>query len=148
VYYNTVATQAGRDYLLPSYNVMRAALNLTVAKRWSDITSNIVAAAALKALYKDINTVDAVVGGLAEDVEVDNVVGPLYKSVLLTVYLHIHITCTLTSTAGAFQVLVRTCCGDTAACMCSACVVGATYGDTAARRCVAALCTVHRTLLR
>jgi Animal haem peroxidase len=78
--YNTIATQAGRDYLVPSYNVMRAALNLTVAKTWSDITSNTVAAAALKALYKDIDTVDAVVGGLAEDVAVDNVVGPLYRS--------------------------------------------------------------------
>eukprot|EP00953_Heterococcus_sp_UTEX-ZZ885_P012932 7389-Heterococcus_DN1.PRE.2 len=71
--------QAGRDYLVPSYNVMRAALNLTVAKTWSDITSNTVAAAALKALYKDIDTVDAVVGGLAEDTEPNNVIGPLFN---------------------------------------------------------------------
>jgi Animal haem peroxidase len=74
---------------------MRAALNLTVAKKWSDITSNTIAAAALKALYKDIDTVDAVVGGLAEDVEAGNVIGPLYKSVLTlrayTSISHIHL---------------------------------------------------------
>jgi Animal haem peroxidase len=64
---------------------MRAALNLTVAKTWSDITSNTVAAAALKALYGDIDTVDAVVGGLAEDAEntePNNVLGPLFRSAL------------------------------------------------------------------
>ncbi len=60
--------QRGRDHGIADYNSLRAAVGLSKAKSFSDITSDTELANKLSELYGgDINNVDAFVGGLAED---------------------------------------------------------------------------------
>ncbi len=59
--------QRGRDHGLPSYNDVRAALGLSPATTFADITSDTDLQAALASVYSSIDDVDVWTGGLSED---------------------------------------------------------------------------------
>jgi hypothetical protein len=75
--------QRGRDHGLADYNTMRAAYGLPKVTRFSQITSNATLASQLEATYGDVNTVDAWVGGLAEDHVAGGSLGPLFTRVIV-----------------------------------------------------------------
>jgi len=59
--------QRARDHGLPDYNTFRAAYGLPRATTFADITSDVATQSAIAAVYPDINTIDPLVGALAED---------------------------------------------------------------------------------
>jgi hypothetical protein len=75
--------QRGRDHGLPDYNTMRQLLGLPAASSFSDITSDPNLAAQLQALYGDVNNVDLIIGGLAEDHVSGSAVGPTFQAILV-----------------------------------------------------------------
>ena len=75
--------QRGRDHGLADYNTMRAAYGLPRVTRFSQITSNATLAAQLEATYGDVNSVDAWVGGLAENHVAGGSLGPLFTRVIV-----------------------------------------------------------------
>lgn len=81
--------QRGRDLGVASYNDLREALGLTRAESFSDVTSDVALAAELEALYGDVDSIDAWVGGLAEDPHGDGIVGELFSTVILDQFLRI-----------------------------------------------------------
>ena len=74
--------QRGRDHGLADYNTMRAAHGLPKVTRFSQITSDATLASQLEATYGNVNTVDAWVGGLAEDHVAGGSLGPLFTRVI------------------------------------------------------------------
>ncbi|CAG8467977.1 2697_t:CDS:10 [Cetraspora pellucida] len=56
-----------RDRGIPMYNDVRAALGLSRANTWSDITTNVLVQKRLQSLYTSIDLVETFIGGLAED---------------------------------------------------------------------------------
>ncbi len=68
---------------MPSYNDLREALGLARADDFSDITSNAALAAELELLYGDVDSVDAWVGGLAEDRFGDGMMGETFALVII-----------------------------------------------------------------
>ncbi|KAJ1554531.1 hypothetical protein HK096_003099, partial [Nowakowskiella sp. JEL0078] len=58
----------------------RKLFGLSAPKSFSDITKNVTISANLITAYKDINLVDAFIGGLAEDRNHTSNVGPLFKA--------------------------------------------------------------------
>ncbi len=75
--------QRGRDLGVPSYNDLREALGLTRAEDFSDITTDTALAAQLALIYGDIGSVDAWVGGLAEDPFAGGMMGETFSLVLI-----------------------------------------------------------------
>jgi hypothetical protein len=75
--------QRGRDHGLADYNTMRAAYGLPRVTRFSQITSDATLAAQLEATYGDVNSVDAWVGGLAENHVAGGSLGPLFTRVIV-----------------------------------------------------------------
>jgi hypothetical protein len=69
--------QRARDHGLPDYNSLRQAYGLPRATSYSDITSDPSLRQALASLYPNINTIDPLVGALAEDHLPGASVGPL-----------------------------------------------------------------------
>jgi hypothetical protein len=69
--------QRARDHGLPDYNTLREAYGLPRVASFAAITSNIAAQNAMAAVYPDINTIDPLVGALAEDHLPGASVGPL-----------------------------------------------------------------------
>jgi hypothetical protein len=69
--------QRARDHGLPDYNTFRAAYGLPRALTFADITSDVAAQNAIAAIYPNINTIDPLVGALAEDHLPGGSVGPL-----------------------------------------------------------------------
>jgi hypothetical protein len=59
--------QRARDHGLPDYNTLREAYGLPRATTFAEITSDLAAQSAIAAMYPDINTIDPLVGALAED---------------------------------------------------------------------------------
>lgn len=59
--------QRGRDHGLPSYNDTRAAMGLTKATEFSQITSNNTLQNSLRNAYASVDDIDLWVGGLAEE---------------------------------------------------------------------------------
>ena len=75
--------QRGRDHGLADYNTMRAAYGLPKVTRFDQITSNAALASQLEATYGDVNSVDAWVGGLAEDHVAGGSLGQLFTRVIV-----------------------------------------------------------------
>jgi hypothetical protein len=75
--------QRGRDHGLPDYNTMRQALGLPAVTSFADITSDPNLAAQLQALYGDVNHIDLLIGGLAEDHLPGSSVGPTFQAILV-----------------------------------------------------------------
>jgi hypothetical protein len=69
--------QRARDHGLPDYNTFRQAYGLPRATTFADITSDVATQSAIAAVYPDINTIDPLVGALAEDHLPGASVGPL-----------------------------------------------------------------------
>lgn len=79
----------GRDMGIASYNDLREALGLDPAHNFNDITSDPVLAGKLEALYGDVDSVDAWIGGLAEDPYGDGMVGETFALVIVDQFLRI-----------------------------------------------------------
>ncbi|MFT4572047.1 MAG: peroxidase [Hyphomicrobiaceae bacterium] len=75
--------QRGRDHGLPSYNDLRAAYGLPRIQSFTEITSDETTRMALFAAYGDVDSIDAWVGGLAEDAVPQSMVGPTIEAVLV-----------------------------------------------------------------
>jgi peroxidase len=69
--------QRARDHGLPDYNTLRAAYGLPRVTTYAEITSDMSVQNAIAAVYPDINTIDPLVGVLAEDHLPGASVGPL-----------------------------------------------------------------------
>ena len=81
--------QRGRDMGVASYNDLREALGLDPAHDFSDITSDPLIAGKLAALYGDVDSVDAWIGGLAEDPYGDGMLGELFATVIIDQFVRI-----------------------------------------------------------
>ncbi|CAG8454369.1 2143_t:CDS:10 [Diversispora eburnea] len=68
----------GRDQGLPKYNQARVNFGFTKANSWSDITNNTEVQERLNATYSNIDQVEVMVGGLAEDHISESNFGPLF----------------------------------------------------------------------
>lgn len=79
--------QRGRDLGLPSYNQTRRDLGLPEADTFEDVTSDTNLQTALAAVYNDIEELDLIVGGLAEDHVDESLVGELFRSILADQYI-------------------------------------------------------------
>ena len=75
--------QRGRDHGLADYNQCREDFGLARRTSFSEITSNAALAATLEAVYRDVNNIDAWIGGLAEDHVDGTAVGELIYAVLI-----------------------------------------------------------------
>lgn len=74
--------ERGREFGLPSYNDARKAMSLTPVNDFAGITKDTKIAAVLQQLYQnDVNRVDLVIGGLAED-HLSSNVGLLFQTIL------------------------------------------------------------------
>ena len=62
-----IDVQRGRDHGIPDFNTVREAFGLAPYTNWSDFTSDNHTIAALSSTYPDIDSVDALIGMLAED---------------------------------------------------------------------------------
>ena len=75
--------QRGRDHGLPDYNDLREAVGLERVTSFDEITSDATIAAKLEALYGNVDSIDAWVGGLAEDAVDGGVLGELFATVVI-----------------------------------------------------------------
>jgi hypothetical protein len=62
-----IDTQRGRDHGVPDFNTVREAFGLAKYTDWSDFTSDNTTIEALNNIYPDVDSVDALIGMLAED---------------------------------------------------------------------------------
>ena len=76
--------QRARDHGIPDYNTLREAYGLPRLMSFSDVTSSAEAQAALAAVYADVNSIDPLVGALAEDHLPGASVGPLVAAAFRT----------------------------------------------------------------
>ncbi|RZF46188.1 hypothetical protein LSTR_LSTR011542 [Laodelphax striatellus] len=76
--------QRGRDHGLPGYNVFREFCGLPKVKEFAQLTDKIPieVVGKLKKLYKSVDEVDLLVGGLAESRGEEGLVGPTFKCIL------------------------------------------------------------------
>ena len=75
--------QRGRDHGLADYNDAREAFGLERVESFADITSDPALQSALEEAYGDVDSIDAWVGGLAEDHVAGGSVGELVQAVLV-----------------------------------------------------------------
>ncbi|XP_066911010.1 uncharacterized protein [Clytia hemisphaerica] len=75
--------QRGRDHGIADLNSVRKALGLKVYKSFDEITSDKTTSEKLQKVYKDINTIDLWVGGLAEHHVEDAEVGETFHQILV-----------------------------------------------------------------
>ena len=75
--------QRGRDHGLPDYNSLREDVGLERVTSFDQITSDATVAAKLEALYGDVDSIDAWVGGLAEDAVDGGVLGELFSTIVI-----------------------------------------------------------------
>jgi hypothetical protein len=69
--------QRARDHGLPNYNTLRQAYGLPGVTSLADVTSDLSLRQALASVYSNVNTIDPLVGALAEDHLPGASVGPL-----------------------------------------------------------------------
>eukprot|EP01126_Amoeba_proteus_P046638 TRINITY_DN5279_c0_g1_i8.p1 TRINITY_DN5279_c0_g1~~TRINITY_DN5279_c0_g1_i8.p1 ORF type:complete len:672 (+),score=129.71 TRINITY_DN5279_c0_g1_i8:1389-3404(+) len=80
----------GRDAGLPTYNQARVRYNLTAAKTFADITSNVAYQGALEKLYGTVDRVEAYIGALAEDPATTfTELGPLLSASILAQFFRL-----------------------------------------------------------
>ncbi len=72
----------GRERGLPDYNTVRKDFGLTPVEDFTDITSDLNAAAQLDALYGDVDNIDPWVGMLAEDHPDNTIAGETIQTIL------------------------------------------------------------------
>lgn len=77
----SINIQRGRDQAIASYNDLRKMLGLTPVTSFVEISSNQKVHEALASLYKDVNDIDAYVGGLAEDHVSGGSLGPVFQRI-------------------------------------------------------------------
>lgn len=75
--------QRGRDHGLADYNQMRVDYGLDAVTDFHEITSDTELQMKLKALYGDVNEIDAWIGGLAEDHLFGASLGELFSTILI-----------------------------------------------------------------
>ncbi|MFE6800014.1 peroxidase family protein [Paenibacillus chitinolyticus] len=75
--------QSARDFGIPDYNRTRQDMGLPPVRNFTDITSNVQLQQALEAVYGDINLIDSLIGGLAEDHLADSSLGPLMTNIIV-----------------------------------------------------------------
>ncbi|KAJ1558736.1 Peroxidase mlt-7 [Nowakowskiella sp. JEL0078] len=81
--------QRTRDFGLPSYTQVRKLYGLSVPANFSELTLNTTISSNIQSVYKDINLVDALIGGLAEVRSAASNVGPLFKAALVNQFVAI-----------------------------------------------------------
>jgi hypothetical protein len=69
--------QRARDHGLPDYNTMRAAYGLPQVQSFAEISSDPIVQQALASVYANVNSIDPLVGALAEDHLAGASIGPL-----------------------------------------------------------------------
>jgi hypothetical protein len=74
--------QRGRDHGLPDYNSLRELFGLSVVTGFDEITSDPTLAAALEALYGNVDDIDPWIGALCEDLMPGSSVGSLIAAAL------------------------------------------------------------------
>ena len=77
-----VDIERGRDVGLPDYNQARVDFGLAPVTSFAEITSDLELQAALKQVYGNVDDIDAIVGGLAEDHRPGSMVGELFQRVI------------------------------------------------------------------
>ena len=77
-----VDIQRGRDVGLPDYNQARVDFGLAPVTSFAEITSDVALQAVLAQVYGDVNEIDAIVGGLAEDAVAGSMVGKFFQTVI------------------------------------------------------------------
>lgn len=75
--------QRGRDNGIGSYNEVRESLGLPAVTSFSQITSNVQVQKELQAAYGNVNNIDAIEGGMAEDPVAGSDVGPLFQAIMV-----------------------------------------------------------------
>ena len=75
--------QRGRDNGIGSYNEVRESLGLPAVTSFSQITSNVTVQKELQAAYGNVNNIDAIEGGMAEDPVPGSDVGPLFQAIMV-----------------------------------------------------------------
>src|SRR3954470_772907 len=74
---DAIDIQRARDHGLPDYNTLRQAYGLPKVTSVADITSDTALRTAITAVYPNVNTIDPLIGALAEDHLPGASVGPL-----------------------------------------------------------------------
>jgi hypothetical protein len=75
--------QRARDHGIADYNTVRQAYGLGAVNSFADITSDPALQAKLQTLYGDVNHIDLLIGGLAEDHVPGAAVGPTFRAILI-----------------------------------------------------------------
>ncbi|KAI9104059.1 heme peroxidase [Phlyctochytrium arcticum] len=71
-----------REFGVPTYNQARRLMNLPPATTFADVTKNTTVAGTLTKLYGEVNKLDAIIGGLAEDHSPSTNLGPLFSAIV------------------------------------------------------------------
>ncbi len=74
---DAIDIQRARDHGVPDYNTLREAFGLPRAASFADITSDVASQTAIASVYGNIDSIDPLVGALAEDHLPGASVGPL-----------------------------------------------------------------------
>ncbi|NEQ48278.1 MAG: hypothetical protein F6K00_33985 [Leptolyngbya sp. SIOISBB] len=77
-----VDIERGRDVGLPDYNQAREDFGLARVTSFAEITADTTIQAALTAIYGDVDNIDVIVGGLAEDKAPGAMVGELFQTIM------------------------------------------------------------------
>ncbi|AXN41062.1 peroxidase family protein [Peribacillus butanolivorans] len=75
--------QSARDFGIPDYNKTRQDMGLPPVRSFAEITSNVQLQNDLQNIYGDINHIDPLIGGLAEDHLPDSSLGPLLTAIIV-----------------------------------------------------------------
>lgn len=75
--------ERGRVNGIGSYNQVRESLGLPAVTSFAQITSNVQVQQELKAAYGNVNNIDPIEGGLAEDPVPGSDVGPLFQTIMV-----------------------------------------------------------------
>jgi len=77
-----IDTQRGRDHGVPDFNTVREAFGLERYTNWSDFSSDNATIEALNNTFPDVDSVDALIGMLAEDHVEDSALGETMRVII------------------------------------------------------------------
>ncbi|PEP74460.1 hypothetical protein CN581_28530 [Bacillus toyonensis] len=75
--------QSGREFGIPDYNRVRQDVGLLPVQSFNEITSNVNLQKILQNVYGDVNQIDPLIGGLAEDHLPNCSLGPLLTKIIV-----------------------------------------------------------------